>query len=253
VTPPGVFAVELQFRGDLVLFLKAPADAGHVIRHLNEPTSVKDAIESCGVPHPEIDRISVNGENVEFGFVFREAATAEIFPVGPGDKTNRDGTLQRRDLDRFVADGHLGKLARNLRLLGLDVAYQNQIEDRELLDVMQSEKRALLTRDRRLLMHSIVRDGYCPRSSDPTQQTVEVLRRFNLAHRLNPFTRCLNCNGLLQRIEKSAILDQLEPLTRMYYDEFRSCTACGKIFWRGSHFSKLESLLEGIRNEVGGE
>ncbi|MFL6516237.1 MAG: Mut7-C RNAse domain-containing protein [Chthoniobacterales bacterium] len=249
MTRPEVFQIELRFRGDLVVFVKSKTDAGDIARQLNEPTSVKDAIESCGVPHPEVNRILVNGEAVDFGFVLRAPASVEVFPVEFSDDIDVGETLQRRDLHRFVADGHLGKLVRNLRLLGVDVSYQTQMEDRALLDVMHSEKRALLTRDRRLLMHAIVRDGYCPRSSEPNRQTIEVLRRFNLANRLSPFTRCLHCNGLVKSVEKSAIIDQLEPLTRIYYDEFRSCTDCGKIFWRGSHFSKLESLLEGIRNK----
>jgi hypothetical protein len=147
----------------------------------------------------------------------------------------------------FVADGHLGTLARNLRLLGFDVAYDSQAEDRQLLTVMERENRGLLTRDRRLLMHAVVKTGYCPRSQNAHEQTVEVIRRFDLLLSLAPFTRCLRCNAPLQKAPKAEVIERLEPLTKIYYEQFRRCTGCGQIYWAGSHFSKLQKRLEKIR------
>lgn len=245
--PP--LGVRLRFHGGLDYFLKQSAGEREIRRALSEPTSVKDIIESCGVPHSEVDRILVGGRAVDFQYVIRNAAEIDVYPVGTADLPGEP--LQQRHLERFVADGHLGKLVRNLRLLGIDVVYDNQLDDPGLLDVMQSDQRALLTRDRRLLMHRIVIDGYCPRSSEPMTQTVEVVRRFQLSPNLKPFTRCLQCNGLLEQVDKAAVINQLEPLTRIYYEEFRSCTVCGKIFWRGSHFSKLEGFLERFRHALG--
>src|SRR5205085_5654765 len=102
-----------------------------------------------------------------------------------------------------------------------DVAYNAMADDAALLELSRREKRALLTRDRRLLMHSVVREGYCPRSHCPEEQTVEVIRRFDLQALLAPFSRCLVCNAALERVEKTDVLDQLEPLTRIYYRDFR--------------------------------
>ncbi len=152
--------------------------------------------------------------------------------------------LQRRRCERFVVDGHLGGLARNLRLLGLNSSYEPQAEDRRLLEIMSAEQRAILTRDRRLLMHSIVKDGFCPRSHDPEMQTTEVLRRFGLtisSGTIAPFTRCLECNGLLRTTRKQDVANRLaaEPRTLQYYDHYRVCAECGRIYWPGSHFSKL--------------
>ena len=248
---PEGFEVRLRFHGDLTYFLKGETFGGEFSRILREPTSVKDVIEACGVPHSEVDRILVDDRPVDFDCVLRKNSAIDVYSVGFRElDADASPPLQRRDLDRFIADGHLGKLARNLRLLGFDVAYDPALDDPELLQIMQQEERALLTRDRRLLMHSIVRDGYCPRSDDPLDQTIEVARRFRLIGRTQPFTRCLQCNALLRQVEKSEVLEQLEPLTRIYYHEFRSCNGCGKIFWRGSHFSKLESFLERIRGEL---
>jgi uncharacterized protein len=136
---------------------------------------------------------------------------------------------------------------RNLRLLGFDVAYDPSAEDRQLLEVMERENRALLTRDRRLLMHAVVKTGYCPRSQNADEQTIEVVRRFDLLDSIAPFTRCLRCNAPLRKVSKAAIIERLEPLTKIYYEEFRRCTGCGQIYWAGSHFSKLQKRLERIR------
>ena len=115
------------------------------------------------------------------------------------------------------------------------------------MKVASIEERALLTRDRRLLMHSAVRNGYYLRSQNPLEQTVEVLRRFNLGAAFAPFTRCLRCNAPLEPAEKENVLGQLEPLTKIYYDQFRRCAGCGQVYWSGSHFEKLQKRIETIR------
>ena len=112
---------------------------------------------------------------------------------------------------------------------------------------MESENRALLTRDRRLLMHAIVKAGYCPRSQNPDEQTIEVIRRFDLFDSIAPFTRCLRCNAPLQEVAKADVIEKLEPLTKIYYERFRRCSGCGQIYWAGSHFSKLQKRLDEIR------
>jgi hypothetical protein len=211
------------------------------------------------VPHPEVDLIVATdmpgGDRRTVGFgwpvqapvhlaIFGVPAPVDVFPSAP--------RLQKRRWSRFVADGHLGKLARNLRLLGLDTAYERDADDPRLLEVMVADDRVLLTRDRRLLMHSIVRHGYCPRSADAEEQTREVLRRFELAanpDRLAPYSRCLRCNAPLEFVPKSDVLGPLstEPLTLRYYHDFRRCTGCGRIYWSGTHFEKLAERLERLK------
>jgi uncharacterized protein with PIN domain len=231
------FTVRLNLHGDLDFFLRSGARGRTIERRLSEKTSVKDVIESCGVPHPEVDLILVNGQPVDFDY----AITGTEIPQF------KEQRLQPTITSRFVADGHLGTLARNLRLLGFDVAYNPHAEDRQLLTVMKRENRALLTRDRRLLMHAVVETGYCPRSQDADEQTVEVIRRFDLLRSLAPFTRCLRCNAPLRKVSKAEVIERLEPLTKIYYEQFRCCTGCGQIYWAGSHFSKLQKRLKKIR------
>jgi len=241
------FTVRLDLHGDLDFFLRTEARGQRIERSLSEKTSVKDVIESCGVPHPEVDLILVNGQPVDFDYAIKGDADIELYPVGTGTPQFKEQRLQTTTVNRFVADGHLGSLARNLRLLGFDVAYDSQAEDRQLLTVMEGENRALLTRDRRLLMHTVVRTGYNPRSQNADEQTVEVIRRFDLLRSLTPFTRCLRCNAPLQKVSKAEVIERLEPLTKIYYEQFRRCTGCGQIYWAGSHFSKLQKRLEKIR------
>jgi len=243
------FTARLTFHGDLPFFLKTKRNI--VERRLNERTSVKDIIEACGIPHTEVDLLLINGSPVDFSAVLAQDVVIEVYsPTQRRSTFFPENHLQVRDLRKFVADGHLGKLVRDLRLLGIDVIYDRAAEDHELIKIAGSQDRALLTRDRRLLMHSAVRNGYYLRSQNPLQQTVEILGRFNLASVLTPFTRCLLCNALLEPAEKEKIIGQLEPLTKVYYDQFRRCLGCGQVYWSGSHFEKLQRRIELIRSRV---
>ena len=246
-TDVNAFRARLEFHDDLTFFLKSKTSNEVIERNLGEKTSVKDVIESCGVPHPEVDLILVNSKPVDFAHQIVKDADIDVYPVQSQCLLFKEKRLQVRSILLFVANGHLGTLARNLRLLGFDVAYDRQAQDRKLLSVMEREDRALLTRDRRLLMHAIVRHGYCPRSQNADDQTIEVIRRFDLFDSIAPFTRCLRCNASLQKVVKADVIEKLEPLTKIYYEEFRRCTGCGQIYWAGSHFSKLQRRLEKIR------
>jgi uncharacterized protein len=241
------FTVRLRFHGNLDFFLGSKADGRVVERRLVEKTSIKDVIESCGVPHPEVDIIRVDEQIVSFDHTVAQDADIEVFPVGNHRTIPTEKYLQVSQYFAFVVDGHLGKLARNLRLLGFDVAYEQKANDRQLLDLMARENRALLTRDRRLLMHSVVQHGYCPRSQNADEQTIEVVRRFNILGLIAPFTRCLRCNAPLEEAAKAEIIDKLEPLTKIYYNQFRRCPGCKQIYWSGSHFPKLQKRIEEIR------
>jgi uncharacterized protein with PIN domain len=247
------FKVRLRFHGDLNVFLRSRADDAVIERPLAEKTSIKDIIESCGVPHPEVDLILVDEQTVGFNHTLATDTKVDVFPVENRGTNQTEKRLQTVGITRFVADGHLGGLTRNLRLLGFDVAYPKNADDRQLLKVMARENRALLTRDRRLLMHGIVQHGYCPRSQNADEQTIEVVRRFDLSELIASFTRCLRCNAPLEEAAKADVIDKLEPLTKIYYDQFRRCPGCKQIYWSGSHFPKLQERIEEIRSRVRGE
>jgi uncharacterized protein with PIN domain len=247
------FKVRLRFHGDLIVFLRSRADDAVIERPLAEKTSIKDIIESCGVPHPEVDLILVDEQTVGFNHTLATDTKVEVFPVESRGTDRTEKRLQTIGIARFVTDGHLGGLTRNLRLLGFDVAYPKNADDRELLKVMARENRALLTRDRRLLMHGIVQHGYCPRSQNADEQTIEVVRRFDLSELIAPFARCLRCNAPLEEAAKADVIDKLEPLTKIYYEQFRRCPGCKQIYWSGSHFPKLQKRIEEIRSRAQGQ
>ncbi len=151
---------------------------------------------------------------------------------------------------RFVLDSHLGRLAHYLRMLGFDTLYRNDFHDDELADFSAADYCILLTRDRRLLMRSRVQYGYWVRHKIPHQQIVEMLRRFELCDLATPFRRCIHCNGLLQPVSKEQVLHRLEPLTKRYFEQFRICPDCDRIYWQGSHYERMLHFIDQVIEEA---
>lgn len=208
--------------------------------------SVKHLIEALGVPHTEVERILVNGEPVTFGYLVEDYDQVAVHPppLAPGGVIEAAEQEQQDSARRFILDNHLGKLAGYLRMLGFDSLYRNDYQDGELALSASQEGRTLLTRDRRLLMRSIVTEGYCVRHLDPERQIEEVIQRYNLYASIRPFQRCLRCNGVLEPVAKEEVIDRLEPLTRLYFEEFRACPACGQVYWKGSHYERMLKFIE---------
>lgn len=238
--------VQLRFYEELNDFLP-PARRKKTLAHkLARRTSVKDLIESFGVPHTEVEAIIVNGRSVNFSYIVKPGDQISVYPMFESLDVRplirlRDNPL--RD-SRFVVDANLGQLARYLRLLGFDVLYRNDYTDREVAQIASQEERIALTRDRALLQHKIITRGYFVRAVKPRDQVREILRRLDLYGAVRPFTRCLRCNGDLEDVEKQAIAQQLEPKTRKYYQRFRRCKVCGQVYWKGSHFDRMQKLYD---------
>jgi uncharacterized protein with PIN domain len=241
---------ELTFRfyGDLNDFLPPARRQVDFPCAFRGPQSVKHLIEALGVPHPEVAAILIDGQPAGFDHLPRPGVRVAVYPLFRA--LELDGLPPLRpplpDPPAFLADNHLGRLARALRLLGFDTTYDAALDDEGLAELAAGEGRVLLTRDRGLLKRRLVVWGYCLRTTDSREQLFAVVRRFDLAGRVDPWRRCLRCNGLLQPVEKAAILDRLEPKTRLYYDDFQQCADCRQIYWRGSHFDDLERLVSAI-------
>ncbi len=218
----------------------------------NGHPSIKDAIEAIGVPHTEVDLILVNGVSVGFDYQLQEDDRVSVYPVFESLDSSPLVRLREKPLreSKFVLDVHLGKLARHLRLLGFDACYDNAYEDAEIVDLAVREGRIVLTRDRGILKVRAVTHGYWVRSRDPMTQIREVLTRFDLFSQIRPFQRCIVCNGLLRQVEKQTVVAELPPRVAAYYDEFFVCAACGKVYWKGSHYDRLrEKVAEMINPE----
>lgn len=198
--------------------------------------SLKHLIESLGVPHTDFGKVLINGQVSDAFHRLRENDQVTVYPA--------DGPIL--DEACFVLDNHLGQLATYLRMLGFNSLYRNNYQDDELARVAREQGRVLLTRDRRLLMRKTIRLGYCIHQSDPRQQAVEVLKRFRLQGQVKPFQRCLRCNSPLLVVNKQDILERLEPLTKIYYDDFRICPECKQIYWKGSHYGRMLEMIKAM-------
>ena len=210
--------------------------------------SVKDAIESLGVPHTEVDLILVDGQSVGFERVLRGGERVAVYPMFELLDIAPLQHLRPQPLrePRFVLDAHLGKLARHLRLAGFDCLYRNDYRDSELINAALAERRIILTRDLGLLKQRLVTHGYYVRNTSADAQLTEVIRALQLASRLRPFTRCRECNVLLRDAAKAEVLERLPPKVRAAYERFRLCAGCGRIYWEGTHYERLRRLLEPV-------
>lgn len=244
--------LEVRAYAELNNFLPAESRGVTVRRPFRSHQTVKDVLEAMGIPHTEVDLILVNGSPQ--GFNYRPSVGDRIAAYPMFEALDIGSTARLRPVPlrnpRFVVDVNLGRLARLLRVLGLDVWWSSDADDPTLADISRNEQRILLTRDRGLLKRSAITHGLFVHSQDPEQQAVEVIRRLDLKQRLAPFTRCLRCNGTLVAVSKDEVIDRLEPLTRRYYQDFSRCSECGRVYWAGSHHARMVTLVERLRAQL---
>ncbi len=239
-------SASVRFYGELNDFLPASHKQATLVFTFASGTSVKDLVEALGVPHTEVEYLLVDGRPVDFGWAVRDGDRIAAYPPFstldlPAE--SRLGPAPQRE-PRFVADVHLGRLAAYLRLAGFDAAYRNDFADRELVDISRREDRTVLTRDVGVLKHAALARGYFVRETQPGRQLVEVLRRFQLADCAAPFTRCVRCNRVLARVKKEDVEAALPTRTREHYDEFSKCAGCGRVYWAGSHYTRMRVFLD---------
>jgi uncharacterized protein with PIN domain/sulfur carrier protein ThiS len=208
--------------------------------------TVKHEIEALGVPHTEVELVLVNGESVGFERIIRDGDRIAVYPkfetfdVSPLLRV-REAPLRT---PRFVADAHLGGLARLLRLTGFDTVYDNAIHDDDVERLCVEEERIVLTRDRELLERRTITHGCYVRSLRPEPQLREIFARLDLAGLARPFSLCLSCNVPLHPVEKTQVEAQLPPSVRAHHERFSCCDACGRVFWEGTHWQRLRGIVE---------
>jgi uncharacterized protein len=195
--------------------------------------TLKNAIEALGVPHTEVGALRVNGEPATLQRIVREGDYVEV-------ETTKSGS----DPDlRFVADAHLGGLARFLRMLGFDTLYCNTFSDEEIRRLAETEGRIVLTRDRELLKCREIARGAYVRALKPEAQLSEVTLRYGLEAQARPFSLCLACNLPLQPVERSAAAARVPPAVLELHEHFVRCPGCNGVFWPGSHYRRMLSAL----------
>lgn len=244
--------VDVRAYAELNDFL-APESRGVTVRRPFRPhQTVKDVVEAMGVPHTEVDLILVDGNPVDLAHrpsVGDRVAMYPMFEALDIGDTARLRPVPLRE-PRFVVDVNLGRLARWLRILGFDVWWSTSADDQTLADISRNEHRILLTRDRGLLKRRAITHGLFVHAQHAEQQTLEVIRRLDLRRRLAPLTRCVRCNGELATVSKDEVFEDLEPLTRRYYDQFSRCAKCGRVYWPGSHYARLVRLVERLLEQL---
>ncbi|MCK7481405.1 MAG: Mut7-C ubiquitin/RNAse domain-containing protein [Candidatus Moduliflexus flocculans] len=207
--------------------------------------TAKHMIEALGVPHTEVELILVNGESVGFERLLQDGDRVAVYPRFEALDITPLLRVRERPLrvTRFVADAHLGGLAHMLRMAGFDTLYRNDYRDREIADIAEREGRIILTRDRELLKYRGVTHGCYVHALKPAQQFRELVERLDLARSFKPFTLCLECNAPLHPVDKQRVLERLPPSVRANHQRFTACDSCGRVFWEGSHWRRMQALL----------
>ena len=240
-------SAHFRFYGSLNDFLNKKFRHRTLVYHFNPGQTLKDAIEAMGVPHPEVQMILQDDQPVSFRKALKSSVRIAVYPffykfdIPPNFLVNRE-THQKL---KFILDVHLGKLAKYLRFAGLDTLLFPSLNDNEIVQIGSRENRIILTRDIGVLKHRMVTFGYWLRSQDPKEQFWELIHHFRIGPEdFDPWTRCSICNGPIKKVPKQKIGAYLKPGTRQYFTEFFQCTGCGRVYWKGSHYQKLNAWIE---------
>ena len=218
---------------DLAFFLPRIHRHRRFDYHLTRRANLKDIIESIGVPHTEVGHIRINHSlPAGFDYIPKTAIQLDVKAVKAPTDYTRPSLLRSETLETlsFVADVNVIKLGRLMILLGFDVCYSKGYSDRSIADLAHREKRIVLTRDTALLKRNRIVFARRLRANHPYDQLKETVEFFNLKPRIRFFSRCTLCNAGLNRVDKDAILDRLEPKTKKYYHTFYQCPECTRVF-----------------------
>ena len=150
---------------------------------------------------------------------------------------------------RFIVDCMLGKLAKWLKILGFDALFFSKIEDDELLTIARKEGRILLTKDTGLIQQAKDVETLFLESEEWQDQVQQVLEHFNLREKVNPHTRCIDCNVVLKNLPKKNAKNLVSAFVFDKADSFALCPNCGRVFWRGTHFKDMEAKIQEILNK----
>ncbi|MBU0991184.1 MAG: Mut7-C ubiquitin/RNAse domain-containing protein [Proteobacteria bacterium] len=243
--------VHLHFSSPLLSFLKRKHQKPILSYNLQRKATIKDIIESLGVPHTEIGHIFADNREIDFCYRPSESRSIHIRHVDAPFNVFKPSLLRKQPLKefRFIVDVNVGKLSQLLRLIGLDTAYIPDASDEEIAEAAHQQQRIVLTKDMGLLKRKKIIFGRFVKAIHPEQQLKEIVDFFGLKGPFKTFSRCLLCNSYILNVEKEVIFHRLEPKTKRYYSDFRICSSCGQIYWQGSHYEKLIAMLENISEE----
>jgi uncharacterized protein with PIN domain len=221
---------------------------GNLQYPLTRRASIKDILEAVGIPHTEIGSLFLDEEEIDFSHIPSPGSLIAVHEVPTPFIVLHPTVLRPQPLGRFsfLADINVGRLATLMRMAGFDTALYADLDDQGLAEITTRQNRILLTRDRQLLCRSAIVFARLLRHQDPYQQLREIFDLFALHAAARPFSRCMKCNQLLRETTKEAVFDQLEPLTKRYYNDFTRCPSCSSVYWQGSHRQSIRASLERV-------
>jgi len=245
--------LRLAIHGDIRDLLQRKFRQDSVIDYaLSRSASIKDIIEAMGIPHTEIGSIEKGADQLDFSYIPVPGDHLDIHAPAAGSGPTEATVLRPLPLAscRFLVDINVARLARLLRMAGIDTESVLDAADlnckRDIAEASAASGRILLSRDKELLKHREVTFGRLVRTQDSSSQLSEIINFYNLQSEVSPFSRCLKCNDILAPVAKQSVVHRLEPLTKRYYHSFKRCTSCSSIYWRGSHHQRMRDLLEPI-------
>jgi uncharacterized protein len=240
-----VVTASFRFYAELNDFLPPWLRQRSVEHACSRDASVKHMIEALGVPHTEVELILVNGEPAGFGHRLQDGERISVYPfflqidISPLPPLRPPPPRQ----PCFIADAHLGQLARQLRMLGFDALYRNDYSDAEIAHIAATEERIVLTRDRDLLIRKEIVHGCYLHALAADAQLAEVVGRYRLEPSVRAFSRCLSCNGALRAIDKQDAAHRVPPHSHLHYEKFYECEGCAQVYWEGSHVARMRLRL----------
>jgi uncharacterized protein len=132
----------------------------------------------------------------------------------------------------------VGKLARWLRVLGVDVLYSNSYEDDEIVRLAEAENRVILTRDTGLVARRMQAKYLFIERDQYKEQLRQVLRTFDLRD-FKVFSRCLECNTPLESVDKEEVFERIPPFVYLTQERFATCPTCHRVYWHGTHAEEI--------------
>ncbi len=244
---------------DKILFVRCYAElneflpSGHRYNEFplifSEPFNVKGLLDKLNISFDRVELILVNGKSVSAETPLSEGDRISLYPVFESFDIRLLLHLHSAPLRniKFIADVHLGKLARYLRLFGFDTAYNSSFSFNSILSIAKIEERCILSKSIAYKENPFVTKYFHIQSSVPEEQLVETFSRFDLWHSSQPFTRCLRCNTPLVKCSLDTVQqNKIPPRILTMYNEYMYCSSCQQYYWKGSHFKRMEGFIEEV-------
>lgn len=158
---------------------------------------------------------------------------------------------------KFIIDHNVGKLVKWLRMLGCDAIFFTGADDAEMVSVALAENRIIITRDTGVIKRRLISSGKVSAvlltSEIATEQMEQVMRSLDIDGSNYLFTRCLECNGLLEEREKEKLISRIPPYVYKTHDKYMECPSCQRIYWKGTHWQAMMDKINNFFKEESNE